>query len=173
MKKAWFLDRDGTIIVDQHYLKDPEKVVLLDNAISALKEAQEAGYILIIVTNQSGIARGYFSPEDADLVDTRLSTILEQNGVHITRTYRCPHLPDGIAPYNIECDCRKPNTGMFRQAISDFGLDPESCIACGDKPRDIERLPELGLPKHNLGIIGTKENEYPDLLTFFHAVHRQ
>jgi len=170
VKKAWFLDRDGTIIVDQHYLKDPEKVVLLDNAAQALKEAQDAGYLLIVVTNQSGIARGYFTPEEADKVDERLSAMLEKEGVRIAKTYRCPHLPDGIPPYNVTCDCRKPDVGLFKQAIADFDLNPKECIACGDKLRDIENLHQLGLPEEGLGLIGKEDGKYTDLLSFFCAV---
>lgn len=169
MNKAWFLDRDGTIIVDQHYLKEPDKVVLLDHAVEALKKAQEAGYLLIVVTNQSGIARGYFTMEEADKVDERLSSLLGAEGVHITKTYRCPHLPDGIPPYNIKCNCRKPGVGMFRQAIEEFDLDPTQCIACGDKKRDIENLHQLGIPEKNLGLIGKETSGHLDLLAFFNV----
>ncbi len=153
MPKAWFLDRDGTIIEDKHYLKDPDDIVILPGVVEALRAAQKDGYLLIVVTNQSGIARGYFTPQDADEVDKRLFEMLAEYGITITKSYRCPHLQDGIPPYNINCNCRKPNTGMFEQAIKDYGLDPSLCIACGDKPRDVERLPDIGVPKSNTGVI--------------------
>lgn len=173
MNKAWFLDRDGTIIKDQHYLKTPEKIVFLEYAVEALKEAQNAGYLLIVVTNQSGIARGLLTQEDADKVDARLTALLLEKGVQLTRIYRCPHFPNGIPPYNVVCDCRKPKLGMFSNAIKEYNLAPEKCLACGDKKRDIERLPELGLQKEKLGLIGVNKGEYPDLLTFFREIHKE
>lgn len=168
MKKAWFLDRDGTIIEDKHYLSVPDDIVLLPGTAEALRMAQNDGFLLIVVTNQSGIARGYFTEADADSVDRRLHELLKEQGVVITASYRCPHLPDGIPPYNIRCGCRKPETGLFRAAIRDFGLEPSLCIACGDKPRDTERLSEIGIPAEHTGIID-KEN-FPDLLEFYTKV---
>lgn len=168
MKKAWFLDRDGTMIEDKHYLSDPDDIVLLPGTVEALRMAQNDGFLLIVVTNQSGIARGYFTEADADSVDRRLHELLKEKGVVITASYRCPHLPDGIPPYNIRCGCRKPETGLFRAAIRDFGLEPSLCIACGDKPRDTERLSEIGIPAEHTGIID-KEN-FPDLLEFYTKV---
>lgn len=171
-RKAWFLDRDGTIIVDRHYLSDPEQVELLEGAAQALAQAQRAGYLLVVVTNQSGIARGYFSEAEADRVDRRLAELLAEHGVTIARTYRCPHLPEGKPPYDIVCDCRKPRLGLFRRAIAELGIDPARSIACGDKPRDVERLPGLGIPQEALGIIGPGEGRYPDLLSFFRTVQQ-
>lgn len=170
-RKAWFLDRDGTIIVDKHYIKDPDQVVLLDGVADVLREAQDMGYLLIVITNQSGIARGYFSEEEADLVNERLKLLLEREGIHLAKIYRCPHLPEGRPPYNIVCGCRKPGVELFRQAILDFDLDPARCIACGDKDRDVRRLPELGIPQRNLGIITSQSGPgcYPNLDAFFHA----
>ncbi|MBP1579178.1 MAG: HAD family hydrolase [Oscillospiraceae bacterium] len=168
MKKAWFLDRDGTIIEDKHYLSDPDNIVILPRAAEAMRRAQEDGFMLVVVTNQSGIARGYFTEADADIVDKRLSEMLKEQGVTLAATYRCPHLPDGIPPYNISCTCRKPGTGMFSQAIEELGLDPSRCIACGDKARDTERLPEIGIPAENTGIIDPEH--YKDLYEFYSAV---
>ncbi|MCI8855581.1 MAG: HAD family hydrolase [Clostridiaceae bacterium] len=167
--KAWFLDRDGTIIEDCCYLGDPSKVRLLENAAEALRLAQEAGYLLIVVTNQSGIGRGYFTEEAADRVDQRMAELLEEYGVKLTACYRCPHWPGGYAPYNVICDCRKPKTGLFQKAIADYDIDPEQSIACGDKLRDIERLPDLGIQPKHLGVIAP--DGYPNLLSFFLAVH--
>lgn len=168
MKKAWFLDRDGTIIEDKHYLSDPDDIVIIPGAVEAMKMAQNDGYLLIVVTNQSGIARGYFTETDADRVDKRLSDILRQQGVIIATSYRCPHLPDGIPPYNVLCSCRKPDTGMFKAAIADFGLNPSDCIACGDKERDIEKLSEIGIPSNNTGIID--QEHYKNLFEFYISI---
>lgn len=167
-RKAWFLDRDGTIIVDKHYLGDPDGVEFLPNTIEALRLAQELGYMLIVVTNQSGIARGYFTEADADRVDQKISDELKKYNIQIEKFYRCPHLPDGIPPYNICCECRKPGTGLFEQAIKEYTLDPKCCIACGDKTRDIEGLPKLGIPEQNLGLINS--NAYQDILEFITMV---
>ncbi|MBP1544327.1 MAG: HAD hydrolase-like protein, partial [Oscillospiraceae bacterium] len=89
-------------------------------------------------------------------------------GITITKSYRCPHLQDGNPPYNISCSCRKPNTGMFEQAIKDHGLDPSLCIACGDKLRDVERLPDIGVPKENTGVIDGVE--FHSILDFYKKV---
>lgn len=167
-RKAWFLDRDGTIIEDRNYLSDPDQIVLLPHAAEALRAAQRDGYLLIVVTNQSGIARGYFTEGAADAVDRRLYQLLAREGVHLTRTYRCPHLPEGLPPYNIDCGCRKPKTGLFQAAIRDFALDPAQCMACGDKTRDIQRLPELGVPVERTGLIGA--GHYEDLLDFYRHI---
>lgn len=165
--KAWFLDRDGTIIEDRHYLSDPDQIYFLPNAVEALRIAQADGYLLIVVTNQSGIGRGYFTENTADLVDRRFRELLLEKGVTLTDCLRCPHYPQGIPPYNVECTCRKPETGLFSQAISKYDIIPEQCLACGDKPRDIQRLPELGIPVEHTGIIGTKDGEFADLLAFY------
>lgn len=171
MKKAWFLDRDGTLIEDKHYLSNPDDIVILPGVVEALRMAQNDGFLLIVVTNQSGIARGYFTEADADSVDRRLYEMLKEQGIVISASYRCPHLPDGIPPYNIRCSCRKPETGLFRTAIQDFELEPSLCIACGDKPRDTERLKELGVPEKHCGIIDGFH--FKDLLNFYTSVIKE
>lgn len=167
-KKAWFLDRDGTIIEDKHYLSNPDDIVILPGVTEALCAAQKDGYLLIVVTNQSGIARGYFTESDADAVDERLYGELSKHGITIAKSYRCPHLPDGNPPYNVECNCRKPNVGLFALAIEEFGLDPTQCIACGDKARDVERLNLLGIPEKNTGIID--KEHFDNVLSFYNNI---
>ena len=171
MNKAWFLDRDGTIIEDKHYLSDPKNIAILPEAAEAMKAAQDDGFLLIVITNQSGIARGYFDMAEADAVDGRLREMLAEKGVNMTAIYRCPHLPNGIPPYNIQCNCRKPETGMFSAAIADFDLNPTECIACGDKFRDVMRLPEIGIPEKNTGVIDAEH--YNNLMDFYTAVKAQ
>lgn len=156
MNKALLLDRDGTIISDKNYLSDPELIEFLPGAIDALQMAKQAGYLLIVVTNQSGLARGYFTMDEARAVDSRFQHLLENYGVRPDGIYMCPHLKEGIvSPYNVACECRKPGLALFKQAIVDFNLNPSLCAACGDKPRDTERLTELGLKLESLGCIGT------------------
>ncbi|MEG6552093.1 HAD-IIIA family hydrolase, partial [Desulfocurvibacter africanus] len=117
-KRYVVLDRDGTIIVDKHYLADPEGVELLPGAVEGLARLAGAGLGLVVATNQSGIGRGYFGEEDLHLVNARLSEVLAEHGVHIERYYFCPHGPEA------DCACRKPCTGLLDQAARELGLDP-------------------------------------------------
>ena len=165
------LDRDGTINVDTGYVGDPRKLELLPGAAEAIRLMNEAGYQVIVISNQSGVARGYFGIGDVEAVNRRLNELLGERGAHIDGFYYCPHLRDGIVPkYAIDCDCRKPKTAMFEQAIRDYDLDVHQCCACGDKPRDVSAPEKLGVP--HLGIVDAKEEEghYADLLAFTQAV---
>ncbi len=138
MNKAVFLDRDGTINVDKGYLYKIEDFEYLPGAVEGLRLLQNQGYLLIIVTNQSGIARGYYTEEDYKKNDGWLKADLESKGVHISASYYCPHLPDApVAKYRCECECRKPRTGLFWQARKDFDIDMSRSIAIGDKNRDL------------------------------------
>ncbi|EMG36085.1 D-alpha,beta-D-heptose 1,7-bisphosphate phosphatase [Desulfocurvibacter africanus PCS] len=131
-KRYVVLDRDGTIIVDKHYLADPDGVELLPGAVEGLARLAGAGLGLIVVTNQSGIGRGYFGEADMHRVNARLSEILAEHGVRIERYYFCPHGPDA------DCTCRKPCTGLLDQAAQELGLDPKLAFVIGDKVSDIE-----------------------------------
>ena len=148
VNKAFLLDRDGTINVDSGYVGDPEKLVLLPGAAQAIRKINDAGYLAIVISNQSGVARGYFTMQDVDKVNRRLNELLGEAGAHIDRFYSCPHLKGApVKEYDVDCDCRKPGTGLFRRAIEENRLDPAVCYACGDKERDVERLSELGIPE--------------------------
>ena len=137
MNKAIFLDRDGTINVDRDYIYKIEDFEFLPNVIESLRILQEAGYILIIVTNQSGIGRGYYTEEDFHKLNDWMLQELIRHNVNISKVYFCPHIPDAqIERYRILCGCRKPNLGMFRQAIKDFDIDIDASYAIGDKIRD-------------------------------------
>ena len=131
-QRAAFLDRDGTIIEDVHFLTRPEDIRLLPGVASALKRLRDAGYLLIIVSNQSGIGRGYFGEEDAERANRRLVELLEAEGVRLDGIYCCPHMPDD------DCECRKPNPALLLQAASELCFDPEDCFIIGDKACDIE-----------------------------------
>ncbi len=131
LRPAVLLDRDGTIINETGYLGDPEGIRFLPGAVEALRTLQQAGYLLIIVTNQSGIGRGYFKDEDAMAVNLRLLALLEEKGVHIQGIYHCPHLPDD------GCGCRKPGTMMADRAVADFSLDIQLAWVVGDMDRDV------------------------------------
>ena len=130
MSKAVFLDRDGTINVDKNYLFKIEDFEFLPGAVEGLKALQASGFLLIIITNQSGIARGYFTVEDYLRLNDFMLNELERLGVHISKSYYCPHGPDS------KCNCRKPETGLFEQAVKEFDIDLSKSFAIGDKPRD-------------------------------------
>ncbi|WP_315283453.1 D-glycero-beta-D-manno-heptose 1,7-bisphosphate 7-phosphatase [Fusobacterium hwasookii] len=137
MKKAIFLDRDGTINVEKDYIYKSEDLVFEEGTIEALKTFKNLGYILIVVSNQSGIARGYFTEEDLNIFNNNMNEILKKNGVEITEFYCCPHHPDGIGEYKKVCECRKPNNKMIEDAIKKYNIDREKSYMIGDKTSDI------------------------------------
>ncbi|MBP1583394.1 MAG: HAD-IIIA family hydrolase [Victivallales bacterium] len=112
-----FIDRDGTVIYDMSYLADPAKIAFTPHAAEGLRLLQDNGYLLIMITNQSGIGRGLITIEQFHGVQERMFSLLEAEGVHFTACYHCPHRPED------NCHCRKPNTGMLEQACLDFAVD--------------------------------------------------
>ena len=138
MKKAIFLDRDGTINVEKDYIYKSEDLVFEEGTIEALQTFKNLEYILIVVSNQSGIARGYFTEEDLNIFNNNMNEILKKNGVEITEFYCCPHHPDGIGEYKKVCECRKPNNKMIEDAIKKYNIDREKSYMVGDKISDIE-----------------------------------
>ncbi len=137
MNRAVFLDRDGTINIDKGYMYKIEDVEFLPGAIEALRMLQEAGYLLIIITNQSGIARGYYTEKDFEELNDYMKAELMTQGVKISGVYYCPHLPNGeVERYRKVCTCRKPATGLFERAVQDFDIDLSASYAIGDKERD-------------------------------------
>ncbi|MEJ5172796.1 MAG: D-glycero-beta-D-manno-heptose 1,7-bisphosphate 7-phosphatase [Hydrogenothermaceae bacterium] len=136
--KAVFLDRDGVINVDRGYVHKIEDFEFYPNVFEALKKLQDAGFKLFIVTNQSGIAVGYYTEEDFIKLTEYMLKEFEKEGISIEKVYYCPHHENGIVPkYSFKCDCRKPESGMIRQAIEDFGVDPTKSFLIGDKENDI------------------------------------
>ncbi len=125
------LDRDGTVIVDRDYLVDPAGVELMPGAADGLKRLRELGLGLAIVSNQSGVGRGYFGIADVERVNRRLAELLAARGVRLDGIYTCPHAPaDG-------CACRKPKPGLVDRAARQLGFDPESAFVIGDQPADM------------------------------------
>jgi len=136
--RAIFLDRDGTINIDKKYLHKIQDFEFLPGVVDALKQAQEKGYHLIVVTNQSGIARGYYTEQDFLTLNDWMLDELAKRKVHIDRVYYCPHHPNGvIEKYRVKCNCRKPGIELFMKAARDFNLDLDSCFAVGDRIRDL------------------------------------
>jgi D-glycero-D-manno-heptose 1,7-bisphosphate phosphatase len=131
-RKAVFLDRDGTIIEERNYLKDPEQVVLLPGAARALKRLQDAGFLLILVTNQSGVGRGYFTMDDVRRVQSRLDELLARDGVKLAEVYVAPEAPEQPSRG------RKPSPQFLFDARDKFGLDLAASFMVGDKAIDLE-----------------------------------
>lgn len=141
-----FLDRDGVINVDVGYLSDPAQLEFIPGAIEAMKEAQTRGYDIIVVTNQSGVARGYYTEEDVQALHAEMSRRLETEGVKILAYYYCPHHPEGtVETYTKACDCRKPNPGMLTKAIEEWNVDVDSSFLVGDKPSDVQAAEAIGM----------------------------
>ena len=136
---AVFLDRDGTLIEDPGYLSDPREVRLLPGAADAVRALNEAGIPVVIVTNQSGIGRGYYSESQFRSVQAELDRRLAEFGARVDAVYFCPH-----APGRERCECRKPGTGLFRQAAEELGLELPRCLYVGDRVRDVEPGLALG-----------------------------
>jgi D,D-heptose 1,7-bisphosphate phosphatase len=137
--KAVFLDKDGTLIPDIPYNVDANKVTLSDGVIEGLQTLQSYGYLLVIVSNQSGIARGFFSEEQLNVVRERISGMCSRMGIYLDGFYYCPHHPDGIVSgYDQECDCRKPHPGLLLKASNDLDIDLSRSWMVGDILNDVE-----------------------------------
>lgn len=130
LNKAVFLDRDGTINVDYGYVHEMSRLEFIDGAVEGLKLLQSLGFLLIVITNQSGIARGYFSLEDYLQFQKQIELRLKDYGVDIAATYFCPHL-------NENCECRKPKTALFYRAAREWNINFKGSYAIGDKKRDL------------------------------------
>lgn len=135
-----FLDRDGTLIEDADYLADPEGVVLLPGAVEALARFRDAGWAAVVVTNQSGIARGLYGEADYRAVARRLEAMLAAEGVPVAATLHCPHHPDHSGP----CACRKPAPGLLLAAVRALGLDLGRAVMVGDKVSDLQAGAAVG-----------------------------
>lgn len=140
-----FLDRDGTLIADRHYLSDPAGVSLEAGVVQGLTKLQAHGHPLIVLSNQSGIGRGLFHEDDAQRVNDRVSGLLRGHGVDILAWYLCPHAPEAL------CGCRKPSTGMALAASRDWNLQLAGCYVIGDRRADLELADAIG----GLGILLT------------------
>ena len=137
--RAVFLDRDGTLIEDADYLTEVEQLRILPGVPQALRRLRDAGFLLVVVTNQSAIARGWLTEGKLALIHAELDRRLRADGAAVDAYYHCPHLPDGtVAEYARECDCRKPAPGLLLRAAQDWGIELSRSYAVGDSERDIE-----------------------------------
>ena len=141
MRKALFLDRDGVINIEKDYLYKIEDFEFIDGLFDLCKYYQELGYLIIVVTNQSGIARKYYSEADFTKLTDWMLHVFHENSIEISHVYHCPHHPD----INGSCICRKPEPGMILQAQKEFDIDLSNSIMIGDKERDIEAALNAGI----------------------------
>lgn len=148
MQKVVFLDRDGTMNEEVHYLHRPEDLVLISGCGEAVRLLNEAGYRVIVVTNQAGVARGYYTEEEVRLLHAYFNELLKKEGARVDAFYYCPHHPEhGIGAYKKKCHCRKPDTGMLEQAERDLpeGIDKAHSFLIGDKLLDMEAGRRFGV----------------------------
>lgn len=143
---AVFLDRDGTINEDPGYLTDPSEIRLLPGVGEGLRLLQERDFRLVVVSNQSGVARGMCTEATLERIQRRLETLLQAEGVTLTGTYYCPHHPEGSPPYRQVCSCRKPEGGLVQRAVQEHNIDLSRSYVVGDKLVDIELARQMGMP---------------------------
>ena len=144
--KAVFLDRDGTIIEDSGYVSTPEQVHFIPGSIAAIKKLNAAGFKVIVITNQSGVARGFFGEDMLQTIDKTVHRQILNGGAHLDAIYYCPHHAEyGAYPYKQACSCRKPGTGMIDKAAKDLDLDLARSFLIGDHSCDIAAGKKAGL----------------------------
>jgi len=145
LRPAVFIDRDGTLTEEVGYVNHPSRLRLLPRSAEAIRRLNAAGVPAVVVTNQAGIARGYFSEDVLHLVNGELRAQLERAGARLDGVYVCPHHPkEGEPPYRAACDCRKPKPGLLLKAATDLDLDLAQSVMVGDKPSDLEVAPQVG-----------------------------
>ena len=137
--KAIFFDRDGTLNVEVGYLYEIDKFKWIDGAREAIKFCNDNGYLAIVVTNQSGVARGFYTEEDIINLHNFMQEELAKVGAHVNDFFYCPHHPNGVVEkYSIDCECRKPKSKLIEDACKKYDIDKSKSLMIGDKPRDVE-----------------------------------
>ena len=146
MKRAVFIDRDGTISEEVGYINHPSRFRLFPYAADAIQHLHDHGWLAILVTNQAGVARGYFSEEMIQTVHAAMNAELESNGAKLDAIYYCAHHPTvGEPPYRFDCDCRKPKPGLITRAAQDLSIDVSESWMTGDRYSDVELARNAGL----------------------------
>lgn len=138
MKRAVFLDRDGTINIEKEYLYRKEDFEFIPGVPEAIRLLNKAGVLVVVVTNQSGVARGYYTEEDVENLHRHIARELKEAGAQVDAWLYCPHHPSGRGSYALPCDCRKPLPGMLREAARRYDIDLENSVMIGDKLADVE-----------------------------------
>lgn len=148
LKSALFLDRDGVININFGYVFKKENFSWIDGIFDLVKRAKQANMLVLVVTNQSGIGRGYYSEAEFTVLNTWMLSEFERSGGHVDKVYWCPHHPDhAVGKYLKACDCRKPNIGMINQAMSEFPIDLSNSVFVGDKASDMYTAINAGIGK--------------------------
>jgi D-glycero-D-manno-heptose 1,7-bisphosphate phosphatase len=147
-RRLALIDRDGTIIVDKVYLSDPDGIEFTPGAIEGLRLLRDAGFVLALITNQSGIARGYFDAQVLGRIHDRLRSLLAAEGLRLEAIYFCPHGP------NDGCDCRKPAPGMVKQAMGNMGFRPDEVVVIGDSDGDMGAAAAAGVAGVRVAVKG-------------------
>jgi D-glycero-D-manno-heptose 1,7-bisphosphate phosphatase len=136
--RAVFIDRDGTLIEETGYLNDLSRLEFFPYSVDAIRQLKRAGFLVVVVTNQAGIARGIVPPAFLDRAHGHISSVMEAGGAAIDRYYHCPHHPDGIvAGLNRACECRKPGAGLWHQAARELSIDLDRSFTVGDRWLDV------------------------------------
>ena len=160
---AVFLDRDGTIIDDTGFIRRIDDVKLLPYVAAAISRLNAAGWLVIVVTNQSGVARGLLTEKDVAATNQRMQELLQLEGAHLDAIYYCPHLPEGKVPeYAVVCECRKPRPGMLLKAADEHDIDLAGSVMIGDAPRDVEAGLDAGTRAILLTVSPTRADQAPD-----------
>lgn len=159
--QAAFLDRDGVINIDHGYVHRWQDFHFAPGAVQAMRRLHEAGYALVVITNQSGIARGMYTEQDFQELTRQMSQHLLAQGVPLAGVFHCPHHPKGTqAEYTVDCSCRKPAPGLILQAIGQLGLEAARSLLIGDKLSDLEAARAAGVPRAYLvaGKVGEEDS---------------
>ncbi|HNW57395.1 MAG TPA: HAD family hydrolase [Bacteroidales bacterium] len=155
MKKALFLDRDGVINVEKNWVYRIEDFEFTEGIFDLCKKYSENGYLIIVITNQAGIAKGFYTESDFLKLTEWMNNQFLKKGILITKVYYCPHHPD----FTGKCTCRKPEPGMILQATKEFSLDISECVLIGDKESDLEAGRNAGIPEFNLHFYNQSNEE--------------
>ena len=146
-RPAAFLDRDGVLNFDDGYIGTRDRIRWTPGVVSAIRTLNEAGYLVFVITNQSGVARGMFSEQDVHDLHDWMRDELQRDGARIDDFRFCPHHADGlVADYAVDCECRKPKPGMLRDLMSAWPVRAQGSFVIGDKPSDVEAAKAAGLP---------------------------
>ena len=144
--KAFFFDRDGTINVEVGYLYEFDKFTWIEGAVEAIKFCNDNNYLVIVVTNQSGVARGFYTEDDVIKLHAQINSELEKMGARIDDFYYCPHHPNAaIDKYKIDCECRKPKSKMIEDACLKYDIDKSKSLMIGDSQRDVQCAENAGV----------------------------
>lgn len=171
--RAIFLDRDGTICYEVGYVNHPSRCKIMPGSAAAIRKINQSDFLAVIITNQAGVARGYFEEDLISKVHEKLKGLLSNDNAYLDAIYYCPHHPEvGVAPYRKNCDCRKPKPGLLRRAQQDLNIDLSRSYIIGDSIKDIETGFQAGVP----GILvltgyGMGEYEYHSSKWNVHPVH--